>query len=293
MNDMNLEKKSANSSHWSNAWRRLLENRAAVFGLIVVSLIIIACIFEPLISNYEFDQQDRNLGAKPPNLSNLFGTDVLGRDLLTRVCDGGRVSFMVGIIATVVSLTIGVLYGSLSGYIGGKVDSILMRIVDIIYALPFVIFVILLMVMFEKRSLLLVFAAIGLVEWPTMARIVRDQVMNLKKQQFVDASRCMGQSTWNILYKHLFPNILGIIIVYTTLTIPNVMLLEAFISFLGLGVQAPATSWGDLIRDGAQAMEEHPWLIIFPSLAFSLTLFSLNFLGDGLRDAFDPRSAKK
>ena len=197
---------------------------------------------------------------------------------------------MVGFLATIVALTIGVTWGTVAGFAGGKTDTIMMRIVDVLYGIPFIIFVILLMVIFG-RNLVLLFMAIGAVEWLTMARIVRSQVMSLSKQEFILAAEAMGVSKPSIIYKHLIPNTIGPVIVYATLTVPQIMLLEAFLSFLGLGVQAPLSSWGLLIRDGAVSMEEYWWLLIFPSLAFSLTLFSLNFIGDGLRDALDPRTA--
>ena len=197
---------------------------------------------------------------------------------------------MVGFLATIVALTIGVTWGTVAGFAGGKTDTIMMRIVDVLYGIPFIIFVILLMVIFG-RNLVLLFMAIGAVEWLTMARIVRSQVMSLSKQEFILAAEAMGVSKASIIYKHLIPNTIGPVIVYATLTVPQIMLLEAFLSFLGLGVQAPLSSWGLLIRDGAVSMEEYWWLLILPSLAFSLTLFSLNFIGDGLRDALDPRTA--
>lgn len=221
----------------------------------------------------------------------LFGTDEQGRDLFTRVLIGGRVSLGVGLAATLVSLLIGVLYGAVSGFTGGAVDAAMMRGVDILYALPFTIFVILLMTVFE-RSLLLLFVAIGAVEWLTMSRMVRAKVLELKEQEFVEAARSLGLSTSRIVFRYLIPNTLGPVIVLSTLTIPAVMLLESVLSFLGLGVQAPMSSWGSLIKDGADKMDVYTWLLIFPALFFSLTLFSLNFLGDGLRDALDPKSSK-
>ena len=208
-----------------------------------------------------------------------------------RLLYGGRISLGVGLCATFVALTIGVVYGAVAGYVGGKADAVMMRLVDIIYALPFTIFVILLMVFFG-RNIVLLFVAIGAVEWLTMARIVRGQIMALKKMEFIEAARALGYSHRRIIFRHLLPNALGPIIVYTTLTIPGVMLLEAFLSFLGLGVQPPMSSWGTLIKDGAEKMEEFWWLLVFPGGIFSLTLFSLNFLGDGLRDALDVRAAK-
>jgi oligopeptide transport system permease protein len=284
-------------SLWSDAWHRLRKNRLAVFGGVVLLLFAVVSVLGPTIARlvggeaYTYNYTVLNEAFTPPGAAHPFGTDQLGRDLLVRVMIGARISLGVGMCATFVALTIGVLYGAIAGYAGGKLDAAMMRFVDILYALPFTIFVILLMVFFG-RNIVLLFVAIGAVEWLTMARIVRGQVQSLKKMEFIEAARALGFGWHRIILRHMLPNLLGPIIVYTTLTIPSVMLLEAFLSFLGLGVQPPMSSWGTLIKDGAEKMEEYWWLLVFPGSLFSLTLFSLNFLGDGLRDALDVRSAK-
>lgn len=279
------------SSLWHDAWLRLRKNRLAVFGGITLITVALLCFLGPLLSPYGYEEQNLDLGASPPSAAHWLGTDTLGRDLLVRLLYGGQVSLGVGLAATFVALTIGVVYGAVAGFFGGKRDAVMMRIVDIMYSLPFTIFVILLMVFFG-RNIILLFVAIGAVEWLTMARIVRGQVMALKRMEFIEAARSLGFGRRRIIFRHILPNVLGPIIVYTTLTIPGVMLLEAFLSFLGLGVQPPRSSWGVLIKDGAEKMEEYWWLLVFPGTVFSLTLFSLNFLGDGLRDALDVRSSK-
>lgn len=279
------------SSLWRDAWHRLAKNKLAVFGAATLVVLTIACVFGPLLSPYSYEDQNLNLGAAGPSWAHWLGTDTLGRDLLVRILVGGRISLGVGLSATLVALSIGVTYGAVSGFFGGKTDAFMMRIVDIMYALPFTIFVILLMVFFG-RDIVLLFVAIGAVEWLTMARIVRGQVQSLKKMEFIEAAQSLGLGKGRIIFRHMIPNVLGPIIVYATLTIPSVMLLEAFLSFLGLGVQPPLSSWGVLIKDGAEKMEEFWWLLVFPGGIFSLTLFSLNFLGDGLRDALDVRSSK-
>ena len=278
-------------SLWQDAWNRLRKNKMAVAGLITLILFCVLALITPWIAPYGYEQQNLILGATPPSLEHWLGTDTLGRDLLTRILYGGRVSLAVGFVATSVALVIGVLYGTIAGYVGGRVDAVMMRLVDILYALPFMIFIILLMVIFG-RNILLLFLAIGAVEWLTMARIVRGQVQSLRRQEFVEAAVSLGLSQWSIIRRHLIPNALGPVIVYTTLTIPSVMLLEAFLSFLGLGIQPPQSSWGVLISYGVETMEEYPWLLYFPGLVLSITLFALNFLGDGLRDALDPRASK-
>tara|TARA_B100001248_G_scaffold36917_1_gene23641 strand:+ start:751 stop:1638 length:888 start_codon:yes stop_codon:yes gene_type:complete len=279
------------ASLWHDAWLRLKKNRAAVTGGMVLAVMVVLAILTPWIAPYGYEAQNLDLGATPPSAAHWLGTDIFGRDLLTQILYGGRISLAVGFIATAVALVIGVTWGAVAGYVGGRIDSVMMRFVDILYALPFMIFIILLMVVFG-RNILLLFLAIGAVEWLTMARIMRTQVQSLRQQEFVEAAVSLGLPPSAIIFKHIIPNALGPIIVYTTLTIPSVMLLEAFLSFLGLGIQPPQTSWGLLISYGAETMEEYPWLLIFPGLALTITLFSLNFLGDGLRDALDVRGSK-
>jgi oligopeptide transport system permease protein len=283
------------TSLWNDALHRFRKNRIAALGLGFVIMLALVALAAPLLVRVSFiqsyDRQDLAYGAHPPSARHWMGTDVLGRDLLSRVIHGSRISLAVGLCATVVSLTIGVLYGAISGYLGGKTDVVMMRIVDILYALPFTVFVILLMVIFG-RNIILLFMAIGAVEWLTVARIVRGQVLSLRQQEFIEAAIALGLRKRAIVLRHLVPNVLGVTIVYATLTVPSVMLLEAVLSFLGFGVQPPMSSLGVLIEEGARNIEEFPWLIAFPGVVFSLTLFSLNFVGDGLRDALDVRSSK-
>jgi len=282
------------SSFWQDAWHRLWQNKLAIFGLAVLGVLAALCFAAflwPNITGYSYEQQNLALGPAPPNHAHWLGTDPLGRDLLARLLYGGGISLMVGLCATAVSLTIGVIYGAIAGFAGGKLDMLMMRTVDILYALPFAIFVILLMVFFGQNIILL-FVAIGAVEWLTMARIVRGQVMAVKRQEYVEAAHALGLKEGRIIFRHIVPNLLGPIIVYATLTVPEVILLESFLSFLGLGVQPPHSSWGVLIKEGAEVMEEYPWLLIYPGAVMALTLFSLNFLGDGLRDALDVRGSK-
>ena len=280
---------SKSSTLWSDAIYRLTRNKAAMFGAFILFILILCAALAPWIAPYSYSFQNLELGASPPSAAHILGTDVLGRDLLSRILYGARISLLVGFVATGVALVIGVSWGIIAGYAGGKVDSIMMRIVDVLYGLPFIIFIILLMVIFG-RNLWLLFGAIGAVEWLTMARIVRGQVIGLKNQEFVMAAKAMGVSNISMFRKHLLPNILGPIAVYATLTIPQVMLLEGFLSFLGLGIQPPMSSWGTLIKDGVESMEEYGWLLIYPGLTFTVTLFALNFFGDGLRDALDPKT---
>jgi oligopeptide transport system permease protein len=287
-----LEEAERGTSLWRDAWHRLGKNKMAVISALVLILIALAAFIGPLFLAQSYETQNLQLGAIPPGARHWLGTDTLGRDLFVRILYGGRVSMSVGFCATAVALVIGVLYGAISGFLGGKIDLLMMRVVDIIFALPFTVFVILLMVFFGRKFVLL-FVAIGAVQWLTMARIVRGQVLSLRHQEFIEAAEALGLSKPRIIFRHMIPNTLGPIIVYATLTVPAVMLLEAFLSFLGLGVQPPMSSWGVLIKEGAEVMEEFPWLLIYPGLILALTLFSLNFLGDGLRDALDPRAAKE
>ena len=279
------------TSLWMDGWIRLKKNTLAIVSLGILVLFCAVALLTPIIAPYGYEEQDLLLGAAGPSLAHPLGTDIFGRDMLTRIMYGSRISLAVGFLASSVAVFIGVLWGTIAGYSGGRIDTAMMRLVDILYAMPFMIFIVLLMVVFG-RNILLLFLAIGAVEWLTMARIVRGQVLTLKQQQFIEAALSLGLSHWTIIRRYLIPNILSPVIVYTTLTIPSVMLLEAFLSFLGLGVQPPESSWGLLISYGVETMEEYPWLIFFPGLFLSITLFALNFLGDGLRDALDPRTSK-
>ncbi len=276
-------------SLWDDARRRLLRNRAAVTSMVVLALLVVVAVVGPYLAPFPFDQINKNdVWMKPLTGGHLLGSDALGRDLLARLMIGLRVSLAVGVVATFVSLVIGVIWGAAAGYIGGRADEIMMRVVDILYSLPFIFFVILLMVTFG-RNFILMFLAIGAVEWLTMARIVRGQTLSLKQREFIEAARAAGLSRRAIVARHIVPNLLGPVVVYVTLTIPGVILAESFLSFLGLGVQEPMTSLGSLISKGAQDMELAPWLLIFPSIVMVVTLMAFNFIGDGLRDAIDPK----
>jgi oligopeptide transport system permease protein len=284
---------------WTDAWRRLRKNKLALLGMGVVIFIIFAAIAGPTIwglitgFTYDFIPGDRNLvRAMAPNWHHPMGTDPQGRDVLARVMVGGQISLMVALVSTAVSLFIGVSYGAIAGYLGGRTDNVMMRFVDLLYGVPLIIFVIVMLALFNK-SLVLLFATIGAVSWLTMARIVRGQVLSLKNLEFVEAARSIGVSTPKIIFRHLVPNTLGPVIVYATLTVPTVILQEAFLSFLGLGVQAPLSSWGTLASEGADNIAIYPWMIIFPGMVMALMLFSLNFVGDGLRDALDPHMRKE
>ena len=273
-------------------WQRFRKDRAAVFAAWFLLAIAAACLLSPWIAPYPYQRQDLALGAVAPCATHWFGTDILGRDVLSRLLQGGMVSLGVGLVATVVALAFGVLYGVAAGQAGGLVERAMMRTVDILSTLPLTLIVILCMVVFGQ-NIWMIFLAVGGVSWLTMSRIICTETVSLKNRQFVEVSVALGQSKVGVFTHHYLPNLAGIIAIYATLTVPGVMMLEAFVSFLGLGVQAPMTSWGLMIKDGADIMEECPWLLIAPSEVFALTLLSLNFVGDGLRDAFDPRASKK
>jgi oligopeptide transport system permease protein len=276
-------------SLWDDARRRLLRNRAAVASMILLGLFLLAAVVGPYLTAYSYDAINKGDVWDPPLVNgHLLGTDSLGRDLLARLLIGLRVSLAIGVVATAVSLVIGVTWGAIAGFLGGLVDELMMRFVDVLYTLPFIFFVILLMVTFG-RNFLLIFLAIGCVEWLTMARIVRGQTLSLRQKEFVEAARASGLSTSAIIGRHIVPNLLGPVVVYATLTIPAVILTESFLSFIGMGVQEPLTSLGTLISNGADELDLAPWLLIFPSIVMILTLMAFNFIGDGLRDAIDPK----
>jgi oligopeptide transport system permease protein len=277
-------------SLWQDARRRLFRNKAAVASMVLLALIATMAALAPWLSPHPYDEVYWERIQAPPDFANAhwFGTDGNGRDLFVRTLYGARVSLMVGILATAVSLVIGVAWGAIAGYFGGHLDNLMMRFVDIMYSLPFMFFVILLMVVFG-RNIFLIFIAIGAVEWLTMARIVRGQTLSVKGKEFIEAARAAGVPNRKIIRRHIIPNLLGPVVVYVTLTVPQVILIESFLSFLGLGVQEPLTSWGVLIEDGAANMETSPWMLIYPATFLAVTLFCFNFIGDGLRDALDPK----
>jgi oligopeptide transport system permease protein len=288
-------------SLWQDALRRLLRNRAATASAAFLVLLVAACVWVPWFIDYE---KHRTAAAfEPPGYSektgmfHAFGTDELGRDLFARCFYGGRISLLIGVVATLVAVGVGTLWGSIAGYAGGRIDNLMMRFVDILYGVPYMLIVLLIMVSVdkEKRGLVPLFGALGLFQWLTMARIVRGQVLAFKGREFVQAARTIGASRTRILARHLLPNVMGPVIVYSTLMVPSVILQEAFLSYLGLGVQWPHTSWGLLASDGAGALnpiDMYWWLLLFPALFLGSTLLALNFLGDGLRDAFDPKGRR-
>ncbi len=288
----------AGRSLWVDARRRLLRNRAAMAGIAVLAAIVLLALLAPLLSPFAYDEVNYDIISCAPGWwpveatctapGHLFGTDAIGRDIFVRVLHGARISLAVGLVATIVSLVIGVLYGATAGYLGGRTDNLMMRVVDVLYSLPFIFFVIILMVVFD-RNFILLFVAIGAVEWLTMARIVRGQTLSIKQKEFIEAAKAAGVSPFGIITRHVIPNVVGPVVVYVTLTVPTVILMESFLSFLGLGIQEPLTSWGVLISDGADQMETAPWMLLFPALFMAVTLFCFNFVGDGLRDAMDPK----
>ncbi|MEK1895654.1 MAG: ABC transporter permease subunit [Rhizobium sp.] len=273
-----------------DALRRLSRNKAAVVAIVVLLLLILAAFLGPYLIPFDYEEPDWAAFRMPPDMESghYFGTDPNGRDLLARVLYGTRVSLAVAATATIVSVVIGVLYGAISGYIGGRLDAIMMRFVDIMYALPYILFVILLMVVFG-RNVYLLFAAIGALEWLTMARIVRGQTLSIKQREFIEAARASGQKPFKIILKHIIPNLVGPVVIFAALTVPEIIATESFLSYLGFGVQEPLTSLGTLIAEGTDAMESMPWLLIFPACFLVALLMSLLFIGDGLRDAFDPK----
>ena len=277
-------------SLWQDARGRLFRNKAAVVSMVLLTIIAILAIFAPLLSPHAFDEVFWDRIAAPPDLGAgfPFGTDGNGRDLFVRTLYGARVSLAVGVAATAVSLLIGIVWGATAGFVGGKTDEIMMRIVDVLYSLPFMFFVIILVVVFG-RHIVLIFVALGAVEWLTMARIVRGQTLSVRRREYIEAARAAGVPSSKIILRHIVPNVLGPVIVYVTLTVPEVIIIESFLSFLGLGVQEPYTSWGVLISEGAGQMESSPWMLIFPAVFLAVTLFCFNFIGDGLRDALDPK----
>ncbi|WP_192456900.1 oligopeptide ABC transporter permease OppC [Musicola keenii] len=277
-------------SLWQDARRRFMHNRAALASLCVLALITLFVVFGPMLAPFNYADTDFGMMSNAPDMvsKHYFGTDSSGRDLLVRVAIGGRISLMVGVAAALVAVVVGTLYGALSGYIGGKTDSVMMRLLEILNSFPFMFFVILLVTLFGQ-NILLIFVAIGMVSWLDMARIVRGQTLSLKRKEFIEAALVCGVSTRNIVLRHIVPNVLGVVVVYASLLVPSMILFESFLSFLGLGTQEPLSSWGALLNDGANSMEVSPWLLLFPAVFLVVTLFCFNFIGDGLRDALDPK----
>lgn len=280
-----------NLSYWQDVWRRFCQNKMALFGLGIILFIVLIAIFGPYFSQYTYFEQDYSAMSQGPSAAHWFGTDNLGRDLFVRTLYGARISLAVGVFASIMNFVIGVVYGGISGYFGGRVDNVMMRIIDILYAVPLTLFVILLMVIFEP-GLVNIFIAIGAVYWLDMARIVRGQILSLKEQDFILAARVIGVSKRKILFRHLVPNAMGPIIVTATMGIPMAIFTEAFLSFIGLGVSAPMASWGMLASAGKENLLSYPYQLFFPAAAICITMFAFNFLGDGLQDALDPRQRK-
>lgn len=277
-------------SLWSDARRRFLRNRAAVISLVILSVICLACVVGPWVLPHAFDTADWDAMSIAPTLTNshFWGTDDAGRDLLVRCLIGGRISLTVGLLATLTSVTLGIVWGATAGFVGGKVDAFMMRIVDMMYAIPYLLIAILLVTILG-REFYLVVLTITVFSWMDMARVVRGQTLSLRSREYVEAARAIGVSTPRIIFSHIVPNLLGVVVIYTTVTVPGVILTESVLSFLGLGIQEPMTSWGVLIQDGAKTMEATPWILLFPAALLSITLYCFNFIGDGLRDALDPK----
>ena len=275
-------------TYWADAWSRLKEDRLAIFGLWVIVAVILFAVFAPVLSQYEYDEMDFSFSNDSPSLTHWFGCDMFGRDLFVRVAYGARISLAVGFIASFISLFIGVIYGGVSGYKGGRIDDVLMRVVDVIYSVPSMIYVILLMVVVGP-GLGSIFITLGITYWAPMARMVRAEVMRIKSEEFVIAARVTGASPSRILFRHIIPNAMGAVLVTLTFSVPGAIFTEAFLSFVGLGVSAPMASWGVLCSESVPAMAIYPWQLFFPAVAISVTILAFNFLGDGLRDALDPK----
>jgi oligopeptide transport system permease protein len=277
-------------SPWADARGRFMKNKAGVFSLCLLALIALACIIGPSLLPYDFDTADWDAMKLPPTMQghHFWGTDESGRDLLVRCLIGGRISLMVGLLATLASVAVGIVWGATAGFIGGKVDGLMMRIVDMMYAIPYLLIAILLVTILG-REFYLVVLAITAFSWMDMARVVRGQTLSLRTMEFVEAARAIGVPTRRIIFSHIVPNLLGVVVIYTTVTVPGVILTESVLSFLGLGIQEPMTSWGVLIQDGTKIMEVAPWMLLFPGAMLALTLYCFNFIGDGLRDALDPK----
>ena len=285
-----LEEAVAGRSPWADARGRFVRNKAALISLCLLLLVTLTCIVGPWLLPHAFDSADWDAMSLPPSLKNwhFFGTDEAGRDLLVRSLVGGRISLMVGFLATLSSVTLGIVWGATAGFIGGKVDAFMMRVVDMMYAVPYLLIAIL-MVTILGREFYLVVLTITVFSWMDMARVVRGQTLSLRSKELIEAARALGVPTRRIISRHIVPNLLGVVVIYTTVTVPGVILTESVLSFLGLGIQEPMTSWGVLIHDGAAVMEVSPWMLLFPAGLLSVTLYCFNYIGDGLRDALDPK----
>lgn len=285
---LQVQKKEETLGYWQDAWIRLKKNKMALLGLIIIVCLIVVAIFGPIFSSHTYDEQNLMMTNSSPSWEHWFGTDNLGRDIFIRVLYGARISLAIGIVASLLNLFIGVIYGGIAGFFGGKIDRIMMNIVDILYSVPILLYVILLMVIL-KPGLINIFIALGIGYWLQMARIVRGQILSMKEQEFILAARTIGVSKKRILFRHLLPNAMGAIIVTMTLAIPDAIFTEAFLSFIGLGVSAPMASWGVLASEGVNNLRAYPFQLFFPAVAISVTMLAFNFLGDGLRDVLDPK----